>query len=79
MKSKDDTARAILGVMQFYGMTEADVREFYMDEVYAMQELHKLGIDLGNQRVKSIINKMDLEPAVDKGKDVAESEVSFEL
>ena len=44
-----------------------------------MQGLHKLGIDLGNQRVKSIINKMDLEPAVDKGKDVAESEVSFEL
>ena len=79
MKSKDDTARAILAVMQFYGMTEADVREFYMDEVYAMQGLHKLGIDLGNQRVKSIINKMDLEPAVDKGKDVAESEVSFEL
>jgi hypothetical protein len=50
-------------------MTEADVRELYMDEVYAMQKLHNVGIDLGNQRVESIITKMDLDPAVDKGKD----------
>jgi hypothetical protein len=61
--------RAILAVMQFYRMTEADVRELYMDEVHAMQKLHNVGIDLGNQRVESIITKMDLDPAVDKGKD----------
>jgi hypothetical protein len=61
--------RAILAVMQFYRMTEADVRELYMDEVYAMQKLHNIGIDLGNQRVESIITKMDLDPEIDKGKD----------
>jgi hypothetical protein len=61
--------RAILAVMQFYRMTEADVRELYMDEVYAMQKLHNVGIDLGNQRVESIITKMDLDPEIDKGKD----------
>ena len=49
--------RAILAVMQFYRMTEADVRELYMDEVYAMQKLHNVGIDLGNQK------------KLDKGKD----------
>jgi L-lysine 2,3-aminomutase len=38
-------------------MTEADVRELYMDEVYAMQKLHNVGIDLGNQK------------KLDKGKD----------
>ena len=42
--------RAILAVMQFYRMTEADVRELYMDEVYAMQKLHNAGIDLGNPK-----------------------------
>ena len=42
--------RAILAVMQFYRMTEADVRELYMDEVYAMQKLHNAGIDLGNSK-----------------------------
>ncbi len=42
--------RAILAVMQFYRMTEADVRELYMDEVYAMQKLHNADIDLGNPK-----------------------------
>ena len=42
--------RAILSVMQFYRMTEADVRNLYMDEVYAMQRLLDAGIDLGNQK-----------------------------
>ena len=49
--------RAILAVMQFYRMTEADVRELYMDEVYAMQKLLDTGIDLGNPK------------KLDKGKD----------
>ena len=45
--------RAILAIMQFYRMTEADVRELYMDEVYAMQRL----LDTGNPK------------KIDKGKD----------
>ena len=49
--------RAILSVMQFYRMTEADVRELYMDEVYAMQRLLNAGIDISNQK------------KLDKGKD----------
>ena len=49
--------RAILAVMQFYRMTEADVRELYMDEVYAMQRLLDTGIDLSNSK------------NIDKGKD----------
>ena len=42
--------RAILAVMQFYRMTEVDVRNLYMDEVYAMQKLLDAGIDLGNPK-----------------------------
>ena len=42
--------RAILAIMQFYRMTEADVRELYMDEVYSMQRLLDAGIDLGNPK-----------------------------
>jgi hypothetical protein len=38
-------------------MTEADVRELYMDEVYAMQRLLNAGIDISNQK------------KLDKGKD----------
>ena len=49
--------RAILAVMQFYRMTEVDVRNLYMDEVYAMQRLLDTGIDLGNPK------------KLDKGKD----------
>jgi len=45
--------RAILAVMQFYGMTESDVRELYMDEVYAMQRLLDKGIDLSKNHANS--------------------------
>jgi hypothetical protein len=31
-------------------MTEADVRELYIDEVYAMQKLHNADIDLSNPK-----------------------------
>jgi hypothetical protein len=36
--------------MQFYRMTESDVRELYMDEVHAMQRLLDKGIDPGNSK-----------------------------
>jgi|TARA_B110000881_G_C18448529_1_gene449784 hypothetical protein len=42
--------RAIIAVMQFYRMTESDVRELYMDEVHAMQRLLDKGIDPGNSK-----------------------------
>ena len=42
--------RAIIAVMEFYRMTESDVRELYMDEVHAMQRLLDKGIDLGNSK-----------------------------
>ena len=38
--------RAIIAVMQFYRMTESDVRELYMDEVHATQKLLDKGIKL---------------------------------
>ena len=49
--------RAILTVMQFYKMTEVDVRKHYMDEVHATQRLLNAGIDISNQK------------KLDKGKD----------
>ena len=45
--------RAILAVMQFYGMTESDVRKLYMDEVHAMQRLLDKGIDLSKNHANS--------------------------
>lgn len=46
MSDRCPSDRAILTVMQFYKMTEADVRELYMDEVHATQKLLDKGIKL---------------------------------
>jgi|TARA_B110000977_G_scaffold197180_1_gene279097 hypothetical protein len=48
MKEPHVSDRAIEEVMQFYRITEEEVRKLYMDEAYAMQRLIRLGLPINN-------------------------------
>ena len=50
MSDRCPSDRAILTVMQFYKMTEVDVRKHYMDEVHATQRLLNAGIDISKPK-----------------------------